>query len=293
MVDYRDEVRLGASVLARTVEAYRKIRNTAFRYLVSNLFDFTPDDALEPADMLEVDRFVLARFATLAETVQQAYQAYEFQTIFHAVNEFVTVELSAFYADVTKDRLYTLRADSRERRSAQTAYYVIADGLARLLAPILSVTTEEVWRRLPGSREDSVHQATFPSDLQRWRNAEIEDRWGQLLEIRATVNQALEVSRQRKDIGSPLAAHVTVHASGRLADVLERHAADLPMLFITSSVTVLREPEGAPRVDIARAPGEKCPRCWRLVTDIQAAGEAAGLCARSADVVGGVVAARG
>jgi isoleucyl-tRNA synthetase len=293
MVDYRDEVRLGKSVLARTVEAYRKIRNTAFRYLVSNLFDFNPaTDALAAADLLEVDRFMLARFARLAEEVTQAYEDYQFQTIFHAINEFVTVDLSSFYADVSKDRLYTFRADSRERRSAQTAYYVIADGLARLLAPILSVTAEEVWRALPGTREPSVHVAFLPARLSIWRDAAIEARWERLLAIRAEVNQALEAARQRKDIGSALAAHVTVRASAEDADLLEQFADDLPMLFITSSVTVDRVETGGVVVEVSRAAGEKCPRCWRFVTDaVAAAGaEEAGLCGRCADVIGGVVA---
>jgi isoleucyl-tRNA synthetase len=292
MVDYKDEVRLGKAVLARTVEAYRKIRNTAFRYLVSNLFDFTPAEAVAPAHLLEVDRFVLARFATLAETVREAYEAYDFQTIFHAVNDFVTVDLSSFYADVSKDRLYTFRADSGERRSAQTAYFVIADGLARLMAPILSVTAEEVWRRLPGAREASVHLALFPTDLERWRDPDLETRWQRLLDIRAIVNQALEGARQRKEIGSALAAHVTLTASGADADALERHAVDLPRLFITSAVTLVRAPEGATTIAVSRAQGDKCPRCWRTVVDLVPAGEAAGLCERCADVVGGVVATR-
>ena len=293
MVDYRDEVRLGKAVLARTVEAYRKIRNTAFRYLVSNLFDFTPADAVAADDLLEVDRFVLARFAALAATVRQAYDAYEFQTIFHAVNDFVTVDLSSFYADVSKDRLYTFRADSRERRSAQTAYFIIADGLARLLAPILAVTAEEVWRRLPGTREPSVHLALFPDDLDVWRDSDLEARWQQLLDVRAEVNLALEGARQRKEIGSALAAHVVVRAPNGLADVLEHHLADLPMLFITSSVAVTRTTESAVSVEVTRAPGDKCPRCWRTVVELVEAGETAGLCERCSDVVGGVVASRG
>jgi isoleucyl-tRNA synthetase len=162
MVDYRDEVRLGKEVLARTIEAYRKIRNT-FRYLLSNLFDFDPSRHLVArANLLEVDRFVLSSYARLAALVRQAYDAYEFQAIFHAINEFMTVDLSAVYLDVSKDRLYTFGADSRERRSAQTAVYVMADGLTRLIAPVLSITADEIWSRLPGTREESVHLALFP-----------------------------------------------------------------------------------------------------------------------------------
>ncbi len=295
MVDYRDEVRLGKAVLARTVEAYRKIRNTAFRYLVSNLYDFDPArDKVAAADMLEVDRFVLARFAEVAGTVLGAYDQYDFQIIFHAINEFVTVDLSAFHADVSKDRLYTLRHDSPERRSAQTAYYVIADGLARLLAPILSVTAEEVWRALPGSRETSVHLAYFPDQLAEWRDEALEDRWRRLLAIRATVNQALEAARQRKDIGSALAAHVLIRAAGHDADLLDRYRDDLPMIFLTSSVAVERVSAGEVSVDVDKAAGEKCPRCWRVVPGVVAINDEDGstLCERCADVIGGVVASR-
>jgi isoleucyl-tRNA synthetase len=295
MVDYRDEVRLGKAVLARTVEAYRKIRNTAFRYLVSNLFDFDPArDHVAPGSMLEVDRYVLARFAAVAETVRRAYEEYDFQTIFHAINDFVTVDLSSFHADVSKDRLYTLRADAIERRSAQTAYYVMADGLARLLAPVLSVTAEEVWRALPGGREASVHLANFPANLSDWRDEALEDRWNRLLAVRAIVNQALESARQRKDIGSALAAHVTLHASGPDADLLQATLADLPMIFITSSVSLERRESGEVTVDVVRASGEKCPRCWRVVLDVAPIDDDpdASLCARCTDVIGGVVASR-
>jgi isoleucyl-tRNA synthetase len=274
MVDYRDEVRLGKAVLARTVEAYRKIRNT-FRYLVSNLYDFDPArDAVAKDEMVEVDRFAMSRLARLSNDVQQAYLDYDFQSIFHAVNDFVTVELSAFHADVSKDRLYTLSADSRERRSAQTACFLAADSLARLLAPILSVTTDEVWRQLPGDRETSVHLAAFPSSLALWTDDALEDRWRQLLDIRDVVNQALEGARRRKEIGSALAAHVTVRAAGPQAALLEQYRNDLPMLFITSGVTLAEATVGL-EVDVTRALGEKCPRCWRIVAGLTPAGTCA------------------
>jgi len=291
MVDYRDEVRLGKAVLARTVEAYRKIRNT-FRYLLSNLADFDPAVDLAPgARLYEVDRYVLALYGRLAATVRDAYDTYNFQAIFHAVNEFVTVDLSAFYLDVSKDRLYTFRADSAERRSAQTAVYIVADGLARLIAPILSVTADEIWPRLPGSREASVHLALFPSGTDAWRDEALEARWRTLMDVRAAVNAALETSRQRKEIGNALSAHVTLRASGDLAALLEAYADQLPMFFITSSVTVERLAVGDMSVDVGRAAGDKCPRCWRYVTDLVPDGDLAGLCRRCADAVEGSVAA--
>jgi isoleucyl-tRNA synthetase len=286
MVDYRDEVRLGKEVLARTVEAYRKIRNT-FRYLLSNLYDFDPArDLVARTELMAVDRFALSSYARLADDVVRAYEAYDFQAIFHAINEFVTVDLSALYLDVSKDRLYTFAAASRERRSAQTAVYVIADGLARLLAPILSITADEIWGRLPGAREDSVHLALFPVEPGAWRDEALEADWQRLLEVRAEVNAALEGARQRKEIGNALSAHVTVSAGGETGALLARYRDELPMWFITSSVSVEPGAGDGLTVTVRRADGEKCPRCWRFVTDLALAGPAAGLCPRCASAVG-------
>ena len=291
MVDYRDEVRLGKEVLARTIEAYRKIRNT-FRYLLSNLYDFDPGrNGVADGRLLEFDRFALSLYARLSEHVQRAYDEFDFQTIFHAINEFMTVDLSAFYLDVSKDRLYTFRADSLERRSAQTALFAIADGLTRLMAPVLSITADEIWRRLPGPRAASVHLARFPDDAGRWRDAGLEAQWQMLLDVRRAVNHALETARQRKDIGNALSAQVTITASGEVADLLDRHAADLPMLLITSAVSLRRADAADLAVEVAHAAGDKCPRCWRYVTDAVPEGDLAGLCGRCADAVGGAVAA--
>jgi isoleucyl-tRNA synthetase len=240
------------------------------------------------ARLLDVDRFALAIYARLAESIRTAYERYDFQAIFHAVNEFLTVDLSAFYLDVSKDRLYTLSAESIERRSAQTAQYVIADGLTRLIAPILSITAEEVWARLPGTREESVHVALFPPDTSRWRDEELERRWEQLLEVRAAVYAALETARNTKLIGASLTAHVTVGAPPETYDLLTRHEADLPMLFIVSSAAIERRETGSDvQVDVRRASGEKCPRCWRFVSDAAAEGDLAGLCARCVAALGG------
>jgi isoleucyl-tRNA synthetase len=290
MVDYRDEIRLGKEVLTRTSDAYRKIRNT-FRYLLSNLFDFDPARHVVPAErLLQVDRFALALYAQVAGAVLDAYTKYEFQTIFHAINEFMTVDLSAFYLDVSKDRLYTFRADAVERRSAQTAQYVIADGLARMMAPILSMTTDEVWAKLPGKREPSVHLADFPADTARWRDEGLERDWTRLRAIRGDVNGRLELARTQKTIGSALEARVRLGASGDTLALLRRHDADLPMLFIVSAVEVT-EAAGDLAIDIGRASGEKCPRCWRFVTDAATTGDMIGLCGRCRDAVGGTNAA--
>jgi isoleucyl-tRNA synthetase len=306
MVDYREDVRISKQILARVVEAYRKMRNT-LRYLASNLYDFTPQDRVPLDRMEEVDRYALDRYATAATTVLQAYERYDFPTIFQTINQFATVDLSAFYADVSKDRLYTFGATSPERRSAQTAMYAIADGLVRLLAPILPMTADELWRHLPGDREPSVHMAEFPAvaDLTAMRDAGTRRRWDVLLEARAAVNPRLEERREKKLIGSSLQAMVTIDAGDPIAAaLLRRYAPSLPMLFIVSDVQLgpaaaaaesltdarLAEALEAPQtrtwtVEAATASGEKCPRCWRVVPEISSASETAGLCLRCADAL--------
>jgi isoleucyl-tRNA synthetase len=288
MSDYRDEIRISKEILARVVEAYRKIRNT-FRYLLANLYDFDPSaDGVPVVRLAPVDRFLLTRFARLSREVVRLYAAYDFQAIFHAINEFVTVDLSSFYLDVSKDRLYTFAADSVPRRSAQTTQYLVADGLTRLVAPILCLTADEVWRALPGPRDPSVHLADFSEAPDDWIDEAAEADWSRLLEIRGVVNQALEAARQQKAIGSALGATVQLAASGRDADLLQRYREELPMFFITSSV-ILSPADGgsALEVRVSRAAGEKCPRCWRYVTDIVTDGELSGICGRCVDAMGG------
>ena len=285
MVDFREEVRLGKQILARVVEAYRKIRNTC-RYLLANLYDFDPaTDRVPLADMQEVDRYAMARYGEVAVGVLDAYRAYDFPTIFQRVNQFVTVDLSAFYADVSKDRLYTFAADSSARRSAQTAMFVIADGLVRMLAPILAVTADELWRHLPGKREESVHMAEFPTreSVAPLVNDELIARWERLSAIRDRVNAALEVKRQDKTIGTSLGARVTLAAAGETADLLRRHFDDLPMLFIVSQVEI--RPTSGDDLDVVveRAEGEKCGRCWRIVPSVSSEPATEGLCDRCID----------
>ena len=284
MVDYREEVRLGKQILARVVEAYRKIRNTC-RYLLANLYDFDPAVDRLPLDrMQEVDRYALARYGDVAHAVLEAYRDYDFPAIFQRVNHLATVDLSAFYADVSKDRLYTFAAGSTERRSAQTAMYIIADGLVRLLAPILPMTADELWRHLPGEREVSVHVAEFPvsGEVDALLDTDLADRWERLKSVRDAVNVALEAKRQDKTIGTSLGARVTLRAGGPTLALLVRYLDDLPMLFIVSQVAV--ETSGLDgdtvHVQVDRAAGEKCPRCWRIVGVISTDAGTEGLCER-------------
>lgn len=285
--DYREEIRVSREILARVVEAYRKIRNT-LRYLVSNLYDFDPGEhTLRLDDLQEVDRYALARYAAAAGAVRRAYDEYDFAAIFQTLNQFLTVDLSAFYADVSKDRLYTFGAASPERRSAQSAMLIIADGLARLLAPVLPVTCDELWRHLPGRRDASVHLAVFPSvdDLERLADPALVDRWTRLIAVRDEVNRALEAARQAKTIGTSLGAHVTLGAAGETAELLARYQRDLPMLFIVSQVDLRPNTSGELTVDVARAEGTRCDRCWRVVAATSTEPDTAGLCDRCIDAL--------
>jgi isoleucyl-tRNA synthetase len=284
--DYTEEIRLSTEILARVIESYRKIRNT-MRYLLANLYDFSPAaDRLDASRLEEVDRYILARYADVAGRILRAYEKYDFSTIFQSLNAFAAVDLSAFYADVSKDRLYTFAARSRERRSAQTAMFVMAGGLTRLMAPILSYTADELWQYLPESRDrdTSVHLATFPAaaDLAAYEDEALVARWTRLIAIRDEVNRALEGARQAKEIGTSLAARATLTAGGELFALLKQYETDLPMLFIVSQVTLARGAGDGVTVSVARAEGHKCPRCWRIVDSLTPVG----ICDRCAQAVG-------
>jgi len=289
MVDYRYDINLGKEVLARTVESYRKIRNV-IRLLHGNLYDFDPKaDTVPTARMAEIDRWALAKYAEAAEKIVKAYDDYNYPAIFQVANQLITVDLSAFYVDITKDRLYTFGAKSEARRSGQTAMYIIVDGLARLLAPVLSVTMDELWRQLPGQREDSVHMALFPRDLDQWKDAALLDRWSKLVAVRDQVNLQLEEKRKDKTITANLSAKVNVEAGGESATLLSAYADFLPTLFGVSEVSLTTSGPSASAKDlktsVERADGTKCERCWRYVPTVSTQANREGLCPRCVDAL--------
>jgi len=277
--DYQADVRLSERMLAQLSDAYRKIRNT-FRYALGNLSDFDPErDALPHGQLEEMDRWMLERAAALLSKCRDWYEAYEFHRVYHAIHDFCAVDLSAFYFDILKDRLYTAAPRSRARRSAQTAVWEIAHALARLVAPIAVFTAEEVWRHLPKKRgePESVHLAEFPDaqDLTTGMSEQRMDEWSRLAAVRQEVLQALEQARNAKQIGGSLEANVELRAKGRQFDLLARNAAILPELFIVSQASVLPSdaPEGndgaeAVSVKVLRAGGQKCERCWNYSTRV-------------------------
>ena len=287
MTEYTEELRVSKEILTRVIDLYRKLRNTC-RILLANLYDFDPAVDMVPAERLEaVDRYALARYAEAAERMMRGYREYDFSSVSQALNTLATVHLSAFYVDVTKDRMYTFAAGSALRRSTQTAMFVMCDGLARLLAPILPVTADDMWRHLPGSRSASVHLEKFPQPAM-WANAELISTWARLLEVRETVNAALEAKRKDKVIGNSLGARVTITASGPIAALLERYRDELPALFIVSDADLrMGETGGADdvRVEVEKAPGVKCERCWRYVPAVRTEPDWAGICDRCVEAL--------
>jgi len=288
MSDYSEELRVSKEILTRVVDAYRKLRNTV-RILAANLYDFNPArDMVSVAALDEIDRYALGRYADVAQRVIAAYEAYYFADAAKLLNHLATVVLSAFYVDVTKDRMYTLAPGSAERRSTQTAMYLMCDGLAKLLAPILPVTADTLWLHLPGKRSASVHLESFP-DVGALIDRDLMGTWDRLLTVREQVNAALEEKRKDKIIGTALGARAVLTATGPIAATLEQHLDVLPMLFIVSDVALnAGATEGADevRVDIERAPGVKCERCWRFVPTVRAEPQWSGICDRCVDALG-------
>ena len=269
--DYRDDIRISQEILTRLSEAYRRIRNTC-RYILGNISDFDPaKDSVEPAAMPEIDRWALHQLELLKEKVLACYGEYEFHVLYHAVNGFCTVEMSAFYLDILKDRVYTSRKDSLERKSAQTVMHRILDALLRLIAPVLSFTADEAWRFLPGEHEASVHLAAFPALRPELKDDTLVERWERIMKVRAEVSKALEQARVAKVIGHSLDAGVIISAEPETLDFLRGYAAELAAIFIVSRVELADDiagdcfaADGIPglRIRVTAAAGEKCERCW-------------------------------
>jgi isoleucyl-tRNA synthetase len=291
-VDYQADIRIGTGLLDQTAEAYRKIRNT-FRFCLSNLYDFDPEHNALPAEQLgELDRWMLVRTASLTERLRADYNRYEFHRVYHSLYNFCTVELSATYFDILKDRLYTAAADSPQRRSAQTALYRIAHGLARLAAPILCYTSDEVWEYLPGPRAGdwSVHLAEFPrpEELEGRLPAEKAASWEKLFAVRREVLKALEVARQAKKIRSSLDAQVYLRLTDSLGPLLESYRDQLRALFIVSAVHLGRDAQPDAyqselpglEVGVEPAEGQKCERCWNYSPQVGAFPDYPNVCER-------------
>jgi isoleucyl-tRNA synthetase len=314
-VDFREDVVSSEPIMQRLAENYRKLRNT-FRFLLGNLADFEPArDAVADSELLPLDRYMLARARELVEKVSGVdgkggwYGDFQFHRVYHAINEFCIVDLSAFYLDILKDRLYTFAPKGVERRSAQTVLWRITEALVRLVAPILTFTADEVWQYLPAvsDRPASVHLALFPkADDLGAAEASLLDEWTNLLAIREQVFQRIEAKRQEKTIGKSLEAKICIYARGSVLDLLRRYEPVLEELLNVSKVAIVEvDPsQQLPAGDmpsatfvllnhaivVSPADGHKCDRCWRYYPDdspeaVRQFGSWPNVCGRCADAL--------
>ena len=266
--NYFDDMRGSDEILQRVTDGYRKLRNTV-RFALGNIDKFDPArDSVPVEEMEEIDRWALAELDRVTKRVLAAYEAFEFHNVYQALFNFATVTLSARYFDIIKDRLYTFAPRNKARRAAQTALLRIADSLARMLAPILVFTADEIWENLPNRTEPSIHLALLPTAPEGSDDALLAE-WEQLYAIRDDVLRALEEARVAKKIGSSLQAKVRLETSGSTLELLQRRQNDLRYLFIVSQVELgnAREGEGV-SITIAIADGEKCERCWNYSTRV-------------------------
>jgi isoleucyl-tRNA synthetase len=294
-VDFREDVRASEDLMQRVAENYRKIRNT-FRYILGNLKGFDPaTDALSFDELQPFDQYILLRLAEVVEDVRGWYDDFSFHKLFMRLKDFCVVDLSAVYFDVIKDRLYTFAPQSKELRSAQTAIWIVGEALVKLLAPLMSFTSEEIWQFLPkqAGRPASVHAAYFPAadEIAPARSSDrartIEEEYARLVTVRNDVLKKLEEARNEKLIGSGLEAQVTLGAGAELYPLLKKHAAELRYLFIVSDVrfTQIGSNGAGIEIKINKAPGQKCERCWNYSTEVGKDEEYPTVCERCAPVL--------
>jgi isoleucyl-tRNA synthetase len=261
--------------------------------MLGNLFDFNPKtDAIRYESMLELDRFALHKLQGLVAKTIKAYNAYEYHTIYHSLHNYCTLDLSSFYLDILKDRLYTSPPKSEARRSAQTVMHTVLDTLVKLMAPLLPFTAEEIWEHMLHQNQNvsSVHLTRLPEPSPEFKDDDLAQKWEQLLVVRGEVTKALEEARNKKLVGHPLDAAVTIAAPKAFYNTMLPYADDLPYIFIVSEAELLKdqEQEGAfvsqdvpgLSIRVEKASGEKCERCWVHDTSVGTNSENPTICSR-------------
>lgn len=292
--DYHADIRISPEILKQISDNYRKIRNTA-RYCLGNLYDFDPDNDMVSNDELEeLDKYALMKLDEVIAIARKGYDEYEYHTTAHALHNFCVVDMSNFYFDVLKDRLYTTAPDSKSRRAAQTVLYKVLDALTLILTPILAFTCDEIWTAMKHNKSRNPEGPLFnnipTADYIETDEAFIA-KWDRIHEIRTDVQKALELARNEKVIGKPLEAKVTLYADGELADFLKSELKSLPEIFITSAVEIA-DGEGEFKGDVKglsitvnKADGEKCERCWKFSDTVGQDSEHPTLCAHCAETM--------
>ena len=292
--DYKDDIKISNEILKRLADAYFRIRNT-YRFLLGNLYDFDPEkDRIPYRELQEMDRWALHRLQKLISRVREAYESFEFHVVYHSVQNFCAVEMSALYFDILKDRLYTFPTRSGSRRSAQTALYEILKALTCLMAPILSFTAEEVWKYVPteSGKGESVHLMGFPEMKKEYLDDPLGERWDRIWEIRTVVTKALEEARKEKVIGLSLDAQVHLYLPEKTYHFLQPYERDLKFIFIVSSVILHSGASGTTdekevRAEVFRAEGKKCERCWNYDVSVGHHPEHPTICQRCVEAVKG------
>lgn len=292
--DYHADIRISPEILKQISDNYRKLRNTA-RYCLGNLYDFDPDNDMVSNDELEeLDKYALMKLDEVIAIARKGYDEYEYHTTAHALHNFCVVDMSNFYFDVLKDRLYTTAPDSKSRRAAQTVLYKVLDALTLILTPILAFTCDEIWTAMKHDKSRNPEGPLFnnipTADYIETDEAFIA-KWDRIHEIRTDVQKALELARNEKVIGKPLEAKVTLYADGELADFLKSELKSLPEIFITSAVEIA-DGEGEFKGDVKglsitvnKADGEKCERCWKFSDTVGQDSEHPTLCAHCAETM--------
>ena len=274
--DYSGELTISNEILKRVVESYRRVRNT-LRFLLANTSDFDPArDTVPVAEMTEIDRYALSLAAKMQTAVIEDYKAYQFHLVTQKLQGFCSEELGGFYLDILKDRLYTCGADSRARRSAQTALWHIAQSLVRLMAPILSFTAEEAWQVTTGGKGGSVFEEVWHAVPASELDPAVLDAWGKVRQLRESAAKKIEEKREAKEIGSSLAAELEIQAHGPLYEALSRLGDELRFVLITSSASVQEEKSSGVNIKVKASRHPKCERCWHYRADVNAEG----LCGR-------------
>ena len=284
--DYHVDVRCSDEIFKQLSQNYLKFRNTC-KFCLDNLVNFDPNDLVKPADMLPLDKWAMTRLNDLIGKVFGWYDNYEFHSVSHAINDFCVVDLSSFYFDIIKDRLYCDEAEGIERRSAQTALYLILDAMTRMFAPILAFTCDEVWLAMPHRSEDDGRNVLFNEMVQPYTQYALSDeemsKWSRIAALRSAVNGALEQARADKVIGKSLEAAVALTVPQEDAFLQEMDEDALADLFIVSQVQLTVGDEV--KVSVKAAEGAKCGRCWKVLHSVKAVGEHEALCPRCAAVM--------
>ncbi len=287
--DYHADIRISKDILKQLSESYRKIRNTA-RFILSNLYDFDPKtDMLSLDELLPIDKWALYKLNELNAKVRQGYDEYEFHQVYHAIHNFCVVDMSNFYLDVLKDRLYTECADDKLRRAAQTAMYIVLDAMTRMVAPILAYTSDEIWRYMPHADDADPRRVVY-NDMPKPVDVDVDEsfiaKWDKIHELRDTVKKSIEVAVSDKLIKGSLEAAVSIYCTGDEYDFVKSVEDELKAAFIVSDVQIAKDDTAQQlRVEVSRAAGEKCERCWSYSTTVGQDAENPCVCARCAGVL--------